>query len=30
MVHTGPFANIATGNSSVVADAVALKPFEKP
>lgn len=25
MVHAGPFANIATGNSSVVADAVALK-----
>ncbi|KAK9831504.1 hypothetical protein WJX81_003430 [Elliptochloris bilobata] len=25
LVHAGPFANIATGNSSVVADAVALK-----
>jgi len=25
MVHAGPFANIATGNSSVVADKIALK-----
>jgi formyltetrahydrofolate synthetase len=25
MVHAGPFANIAVGNSSIVADQVALK-----
>mmetsp|Transcript_12695 Transcript_12695/g.18697 ORF Transcript_12695/g.18697 Transcript_12695/m.18697 type:complete len:657 (-) Transcript_12695:98-2068(-) len=25
LVHTGPFANIATGNSSIVADEIALK-----
>ena len=25
LVHAGPFANIATGNSSVVADEIALK-----
>ena len=24
-VHTGPFANIAHGNSSIIADAIALK-----
>ena len=25
LVHAGPFANIATGNSSIVADQIALK-----
>jgi formyltetrahydrofolate synthetase len=25
LVHAGPFANIATGNSSVIADKIALK-----
>lgn len=25
LVHAGPFANIATGNSSIVADQLALK-----